>query len=112
MSRGLRPLLAGAIVVVTVLLLAQWPIFEPSESSSAPAEGDAARGQVLFDETCSSCHGPGGEGGAGPRLVDSGLAAAEIAATIEQGSGIMPPALVTGQDEADVVAYVASIATP
>jgi mono/diheme cytochrome c family protein len=112
MGRGWRPLVAGAIVVVAVFLLAQWPIFEPSAPASSTTEGDAARGQVVFDRECASCHGPGGEGGAGPRLVDSGLAAAQIATTIEQGAGIMPPALVTGADEADVVAYVASIASP
>jgi mono/diheme cytochrome c family protein len=112
MGRSWRPVLAGAVVVVAVFLLAQSPIFEPSEPASAPAVGDAQRGQVLFDRECSSCHGPGGEGGTGPRLAESGLSAAEIATRIEQGAGIMPPALVTGQDEADVVAHVVSLAAP
>jgi mono/diheme cytochrome c family protein len=68
---------------------------------------------VLFESTCASCHGPGGEGGSpGPRLVDSGLDAAAIATTIEQGRGVMPPALVSGQDRGDVVAYVLSISQP
>jgi mono/diheme cytochrome c family protein len=112
MGRGWRPLLAGAIVVVAVFLLAQRPIFEPSAPASVATGGDFYRGQVVFERDCSGCHGAGGEGGAGPRLLDSGLEPVEIAATIEQGAGVMPPALVTGSDEADVVAYVASLATP
>jgi mono/diheme cytochrome c family protein len=112
MSRSSRPILVGGLVVVAVFLLAQWPIFEPSEATTTTAQGDAERGQVLFESECASCHGAGGEGGAGPRLAASGLAADEIAATVRQGAGIMPAALVTGQDEADVVAYVESIATP
>ena len=112
MGRGWRPVLVGAAVVVAVFLLAQWPIFEPSETASTTVEGDATRGQVVFESECAGCHGPSGEGGTGPRLAGSGLAAAEIAATVRQGAGIMPPALVTGEDEADVVAYVEAIATP
>ncbi|MGH7540200.1 MAG: c-type cytochrome [Gemmatimonadota bacterium] len=116
MGRGWRPVLAGAAVVVGVFLLAQWPIFEPSVDTSTPAVpaagGSTARGQVVFESECAGCHGPGGEGGTGPRLAGSGLDATEIAATIRQGAGIMPPALVTGPDEAEVVAYVVAIATP
>jgi mono/diheme cytochrome c family protein len=110
MGRGWRPVLAGAVVVVAVFLVAQRPIFEPSAPPTSTSGGDAARGQALFEQECAGCHGAGGIGGAGPRLVGSGLDASEIASTVEQGAGIMPPAIVTGQDEADVVAYVVSIA--
>ena len=112
MGRGWRPVLVGATVVAAVFLLAQWPIFEPSEPSTTTAAGDPARGQVVFEGECAGCHGADGEGGTGPALARSGLTAAEIGATVRQGAGIMPPALVSGQDEADVVAYVESIATP
>jgi mono/diheme cytochrome c family protein len=112
MGRGWRPVLVGAAVVIAVFLLAQWPIFEPTETASTTEEGDATRGEVVFERECAGCHGQGGEGGTGPRLAGSGLAATEIAATIRQGAGIMPPALVTGEDEADVVAYVETIVTP
>lgn len=116
MRRGWRPVLAGAVVVVVVFLLSQWPIFEPSVDTTTPATpapgGSTARGQVVFESECAGCHGPNGEGGTGPRLAGSGLVATEIAATIRQGAGIMPPALVTGPDEAEVVAYVVAIAAP
>jgi cytochrome c550 len=113
MSRGWRPLLVGALVVVAVFLLAQWPIFEPSTSASESGGTlltGAERGAVLYENECSSCHGTSGEGGIGPRLADSGLDDVEIAAAIERGGGGMPPAIFTGRNAEDVTAYVASIA--
>jgi cytochrome c551 len=114
MGRGWRPLVVGAIVVVATFILAQFAVFEPSASTDAGvAGGDPYRGQIVFERTCASCHGAGGEGGSpGPRLIDSGLDAAEVASTVEQGTGVMPPALVTGQEQADVVAYVVAISRP
>jgi mono/diheme cytochrome c family protein len=114
MRRGWRPVLAGAVVVVAVFLLAQWPIFEPSSTPEQGGTliGGAERGAVLFANECAGCHGQGGVGGTGPALVGSGLDEGEIAATIARGSGIMPPAIVTGQNAADVAAYVATIANP
>jgi mono/diheme cytochrome c family protein len=114
MGRGWRPLVVGAIIVAATFTLAQVAVFEPSASTDAGvAGGDFYRGEVVFERACASCHGDGGEGGSpGPRLVDSGLDAAVIASTIEQGSGVMPPALVTGREQADVVAYVVAISRP
>ena len=45
------------------------------EATVAAGEGDAGRGQVLYEETCAGCHGFQGEGvaGLGLRLVDSPL---------------------------------------
>ena len=111
MSRLWRPLLAGAVVVVAVFALAKAQIFE-SSAGTAVGPGDAFAGQAVFESKCAGCHGPGGEGGdPGPRLIGSGLTAAEITTRVEQGAGVMPSGLVSGQDEADVVAYVGSIAS-
>jgi mono/diheme cytochrome c family protein len=114
MRRAWRPLVVGSLVVAATFVLAQLAVFEPPASTDAGAAGgDFYRGEVVFERACASCHGPGGEGGSpGPRLVDSGLDAAEIASTIAQGRGVMPPALVAGGEQADVVAYVAAIARP
>jgi mono/diheme cytochrome c family protein len=90
MSPAWRPVLAGAVVVVAVFLLAQWPIFEPDASDRPVLLGGADRGEALFAENCAGCHGRGGTGGTGPALADSGLDAEEIASTIETGTGIMP----------------------
>jgi mono/diheme cytochrome c family protein len=96
-------------VVVAVFLLAQWPVFEPETSEPVLIEG-AARGAVLFGEQCAGCHGRGGTGGTGPALADSGIDESKVVAAIEQGPGIMPAGIVTGQNQQDVVDYVLEIA--
>jgi mono/diheme cytochrome c family protein len=113
MTRIWRPLVVGALIALGVFVLAKAQIFEPSASSGDPsASGDADRGAVVFERACAACHGTGGEGGSGPRLVGSGLDRDAVTEQVRQGSGVMPGGLVTGQDEADVVAYVVSIAGP
>ena len=114
MGRLWRPVLVGAVVVAATFALAQLTVFEPAAPPAATlAGGDVYRGQVVFEQKCASCHGAGGEGGSiGPPLVDAGLGADEIAATIEQGRGVMPPALVSGEEQADAVAYVVAISRP
>ena len=114
MGRLGRPLLLGAVVAAATFALAQLTVFEPSAPPAATlAGGDVYRGQVVFERECASCHGAGGEGGSiGPPLVDTRLDASEVAATIEQGRGVMPPALVSGEEQADAVAYVVAISQP
>jgi mono/diheme cytochrome c family protein len=113
MSHAWRPVLVGAVIVVGTFALAKAQVFEPGAPSAGPAiGGDVDRGLAIFESTCAGCHGPGGAGGTGPRLQGSGLDAAAVTSAVEQGRGIMPAGLVSGQDEADVVAYVVSISTP
>ena len=112
MGRGWRPILIGAVVVAGTFALAKAQVFEPSAPAAPTSGGDAGRGLLVFDNTCAGCHGPGGAGGAGPQLAGSGLDAAAVTSAVEQGRGIMPAGLVSGQEEADVVAYVVSISTP
>jgi mono/diheme cytochrome c family protein len=111
MGRLWRPVLVGGVIVVATFLLAQWPIFEP-EAAEGPLLGNPNSGAEVFADECAGCHGEGGQGGTGRRLVGSGLDAETVAATIAAGTGIMPPGLVSGQDEVDVIAYVVSISTP
>jgi mono/diheme cytochrome c family protein len=114
MRRGWRPILVGAAVVAGTFALAQARVFEPkAPAASAVTGGDVYRGEIVFERQCASCHGPGGEGGGvGPRLVAAGLDAATVTAAVQQGRGVMPPGLVSGGDEADVVTYVVSLSTP
>jgi mono/diheme cytochrome c family protein len=112
MRRLWRPLAVGAVVIAGVFALAKARVFEPSAVKAA-GPGDPYAGQLVFESKCAGCHGTGGEGGTpGPRLIGSGLTAGEVAARVEQGSGVMPAGLVSGEDEANVVAYVVSIASP
>jgi mono/diheme cytochrome c family protein len=112
MGRGWRPVLVGAVVAAGTFALAQAQVFAPSAAPAPAASGDAVRGKVVFERECAKCHGPQAEGGVGPRLAGAGLDAATVAAAVEQGRGIMPAGLVSGQEEADVVAYVVSVSSP
>ena len=111
MGRGWRPILVGGAVVVAVCVLAQAEIFAPSAPAGEGLAGDAERGETIFARECAGCHGSSAEGGVGPALAGTGLDAATVAAVVEQGRGVMPAGLVTGQEQADVVAYVVSISS-
>jgi len=75
--------------------------------------GDQYRGETIFSQTCAGCHGAGGKGGGiGPRLIGLPLTIAQVKAQIDDGGGSMPPKLVTGPKEADVLAYVATLIAP
>jgi mono/diheme cytochrome c family protein len=117
-SRAVRLLVVPAILFVvvsgTVFVLAQ---LHPAkdESPAAASEptgtgGGAANGAQLFAENCASCHGErGAGGGVGPTLAGSEISLDEARATIENGSGVMPADLVTGQDLEDVLAFLETI---
>ena len=120
MSRRARLIVVPAILLVAVsagvyALAELHPAKDEAASAPAPAgavvAGDAARGETLFAEHCASCHGEeGAGGGVGPTLAGSGVSAEDAQATIENGSGIMPADLVSGQDLNDVLAYLETIA--
>ena len=113
MGRGWRPILVGGAVVVGTFALAKAQIFEPSTEAAPPAvAGDVDRGEAVFAANCSGCHGDGGTGGGvGPTLVGAGLDADAVTSAVQQGRGVMPAGIVSGQEQADVVAYVVSISS-
>jgi mono/diheme cytochrome c family protein len=114
MGRGWRPILVGGAVVVGTFALAKAQIFEPAvPAASSVGVGDVGRGTTVFERECAGCHGPAGTGGGvGPTLAGAGLDAATVTAAVRQGRGVMPAGLVSGQEEADVVAYVVSVSSP
>ncbi|HEX7021431.1 MAG TPA: c-type cytochrome, partial [Trueperaceae bacterium] len=62
-------------------------------AGGAPAPApEAASGQALFAQNCASCHGPAGQGGAGPRLAGNPRLADDsyVRQTIRNGRGMMP----------------------
>jgi mono/diheme cytochrome c family protein len=114
MGRGWRPILIGGAVVVATFALAQAQVFAPSvPAGGAALAGDSSRGETVFQRECAGCHGDGGRGGGvGPVLFETGLDTAEVSSAVQQGRGVMPAGIVTGQEQADVVAYVVSISSP
>ncbi|MBJ7457181.1 MAG: cytochrome c [Thermoleophilia bacterium] len=90
--------------------LAQWQPFAADAPAAADtAGGDPASGQAVFARACATCHGGQAEGGVGPALAGSGLSADDVAAVVASGRGIMPAGLVTGDEAADVSAFVAQV---
>ena len=74
------------------------------------AVGDSYRGAIAFDQKCGGCHGIGGKGGSvGPRLIGDRISLAAVKQQIDAGGGAMPPALVKGASERDILAFVATI---
>jgi mono/diheme cytochrome c family protein len=101
------------VVAVTVFVLAQLHLAQPGVKAVDAKDitlGDAKHGAALFSSTCAGCHGANGAGGGiGPRLNGSGISLGVAKATIDGGNSVMPPGLVKGADEADVLAYLNTI---
>jgi len=89
-----------------------------SGPSSAGGGGNAANGKVLFtSKTCSSCHsavaGTASPFPSAPNLAElnasGALTTATILTQIKNGGGPMPAGLASGQDAADLAAYILTL---
>jgi mono/diheme cytochrome c family protein len=92
--------------------LAKWHPARPGVPAAAAGSiklGDQYRGATVFQQTCQGCHGANGSGGVGPRLKDLPVTIAQVKGQIDHGGGTMPAGLVKGSQEADVLAYVATL---
>ena len=56
-----RLTLIGTLIILLTLILVACGGGDEAEPAAAPA-GDAAAGQVAFQQTCSACHGPDAKG--------------------------------------------------
>ncbi len=97
-----------------VFALAKLHLARPGLPKAVPGQkialGDFYAGQTDFSQKCASCHGVDGKtGGIGPKLVGLPISLAVAKAQIDTGGGTMPPALVSGRQEADVLAFLATI---
>jgi mono/diheme cytochrome c family protein len=83
-------------------------------TTSGGSGADLAAGKTAFVATCGGCHAlkdAGTSGNVGPNLDSlAPLTADRVAKQIAHGGGAMPAKLLTGQDAANVAAYVASVA--
>jgi mono/diheme cytochrome c family protein len=111
---------AAAMVCATAIVCVALP--QTTQPTPPPnLQARVAEGQKVFQVTCSSqyCHGPGGAGGQGPRLIDHPMAPEYVRATVRDGrpgTNMAPFKNVLDAGEIDaVIAYVLSIspaATP
>jgi mono/diheme cytochrome c family protein len=106
------PAILFAVVSAAVFTFAQWqPAKQETQSQTIISVlRDPVRGEQLFAENCARCHGDDGTGGGiGPTLAGAEVSLDEARSTIENGSGVMPAGLVSGQDLEDVLAYLETI---
>jgi mono/diheme cytochrome c family protein len=106
------PAILFAVVSATVLALALASPAKDEQEAAAPVSvtSDPLRGDQLFAENCARCHGDDGTGGGiGPTLAGAEVSLDDARSTIENGSGVMPAGLVSGQDLEDVLAYLETI---
>jgi mono/diheme cytochrome c family protein len=100
-------------VSAAVFALSRLALAEPSAPKSGEVVlGDQYRGQVVYSQTCASCHGATGAGGVGPKLAGNPISLATAKAQIDNGGGTMPAGLVSGRQEEDLLAYLATILAP
>ena len=106
---------AGLFVVVVGIVLAlafTHPARPgvPKDTGAPVALGNAASGHAIFNATCGGCHGQDGTGGGvGPTLKGANVSLGRARSIIDAGSGVMPPGLVSGARQADVLAYLNTI---
>ena len=110
----LLPLVLFLAVSGVVFTLAKLHPAKPEVPTAAAAgsvkTGDRYRGETVFQDQCAACHGAGGKGGGiGPQLAGAPITLAAAKAQIDNGGGTMPAGLVSGQEEEDVLAYLATI---
>lgn len=96
-------LLAGFLVCFLVVLASCGGV----SLAKLPA-GNAQHGISVFAQNCAKCHSLGSEEKDGPSLqhIGSQVSSDKLQLIIEQGLGSMDGGLVSGQDEADVIAFL------
>lgn len=109
----LIPLLLFLAFSGTAFALAQLHVAKPGQAKVAGGKialGDSYNGETVFQQSCAGCHGAGGKGGGvGPPLAGQKISVAGAKAQIDNGGSVMPAGVVKGQQERDVLAYLASI---
>ena len=116
-ARMMRLLLTSGLALLTAALASQQ--VEPRRNPLANSPATIAAGQNLFDRTCQTCHGPGGQGDRAPALTRAtflhGHEDAEIFRTIRdgvRGSQMPPYADHTEEEIWQLVAYIQSLRRP
>ena len=113
MGRGWTagPRRARIVVVATFALAQATGLRAVRAGRRAGGRGPVPRRGDLRERVRGLPRRRSGTGGVGPALVETGLDAAQVSAVVQQGRGVMPAGIVSGQEQADVVAYVVSISS-
>ncbi|GAK06451.1 cytochrome c [Geomicrobium sp. JCM 19038] len=108
-----QPLIPFAIIAgVGILLIITFSFIGLGAGGDDAEDGDSGSGDPvemadsLFEDNCLSCHGDNGAGGSAPAIA--GMDAEAVLQAIEEGPGMMPADLVTGEEAEAVAEYVAN----
>ena len=113
--RTLRLVIVPAVLLLCVsglvyALAEEHPARSEPAAASSNANDPVSRGEALFAEHCSGCHGESGQNASiGPDLAGNPISLEEARQQIENGGGGMPAGLVEGQELEDVLAYLDTI---
>lgn len=90
--------------------LAPAPATDPASSYSGIGTAQVVEGHAFYTESCVVCHGVGGRGGDGPRLIGLSLSDEQIAETIRSGiKGEMPAFGQKFQQTQAIIVYLRSL---
>lgn len=104
-----------AMVMVLVVALMAWVSvgrFDPYINDVLSLEGDAARGQAIFQANCAVCHGLEGKGNIGPSLLGVHQHKSEVHLIKQVVSGKTPPMpqfQPNAQEMADLLDYLETL---
>jgi mono/diheme cytochrome c family protein len=110
-----------AVALLTCTLAGSWSVTAHAQQSQVVVQGvytdqQAKRGQATYKERCSSCHGEALEGRLGPALAGDDFIAnwdsrpiSELASKIQNTMPQDDPGKLTGQQTADIVAYILQV---
>src|SRR5262245_25245810 len=102
-----------SFLILVAALCAGLFVSTPSATARTSSRADdPPPGQAAYDRVCKVCHGPEGQGNAGPALVPFQMEVDELIAKVREGGGEMPPISANrlSDDEVkQIAAYLTSL---
>jgi mono/diheme cytochrome c family protein len=105
------------LAILLVVLLVAFGIYQvrradPYIQSVLSSQGDSERGQIIFQQNCSVCHGLNADGRVGPSLHRVGFRKTRIGLIHQVTSGETPPMpqfQPSPQEMADLLRYLETL---
>ncbi|MBM7633742.1 c-type cytochrome [Geomicrobium sediminis] len=97
----------GILLIITFSFIGLGAGGDDADDNGDSGSGDPVEmADALFEDNCLSCHGDNGAGGSAPPIA--GMDSEAVLQAIEEGPGMMPADLVTGEEAEAVAEYVAN----
>jgi mono/diheme cytochrome c family protein len=109
----IKILIAGIVIALSIFSLFWFvPSQDPYVEQVLSYNGDAVRGEAIFQVNCASCHGINATGNVGPSLLAVSKHKSEVQIIQQVVSGKTPPMpkfQPSEQDMADLLSYLKQI---